>query len=67
MLIEVCELAYVGCLTCTVCRCFASESVQTRVHNCDCVCGGVSGIKKPSHRQSPAVNETGPDVGSRGG
>lgn len=29
--------------------------------------GSVSGIKKPSHRQSPAVNETGPDVGARGG
>ncbi len=34
---------------------------------CECVCGSVSGIKKPSRRQSPAVNETGPDVGARGG
>lgn len=36
-------------------------------NDCECVCGSVSGIKKPSRRQSPTVNETGPDVGARGG
>ena len=41
--------------------------MRTHEHDYECVCGSVSGIKKPSHRQSPAVNETGPDVGASGG
>lgn len=59
----VCMLKEVCTHQCTVCICLC---VWVCVHVYMCVCGSVSGIKKPSHRQSPAVNETGPDVDARG-
>lgn len=48
--------AHMYCMYMFMCKCA-----------CVCVCGSVSGIKKQSHRQSPTVNETGPDVGAKGG
>lgn len=64
-----CVCAHLGVLaSCTVCICLCTRvCIRVCVRACECVCGSVSGIKKPSHRQSPAVNETGPDVGARGG
>lgn len=43
------------------------ELLCVRVQDYECVCVSVSGIKKPSRRRSPAVNETGPDVGAKQG